>query len=125
MPGLRRASKHPLSKTSENSLKADFTSLDKARESGQTYLSYASIFPGANSKVEFKKKLKADNDKDVEDPMQPKFDRLSLLLSPQDMYEHNYPSPVPGSPGYQDPEFVFTHENYSEVWIMFDISIYS
>ena len=45
------------------------------------------------------------------------FDRRHLLLNSHDLLQSNFPLPMAGSVGFQDPDFQFTKKNYKGVSI--------
>ncbi|XP_071537927.1 uncharacterized protein Rexo5 isoform X1 [Panulirus ornatus] len=115
----------PLSKSAEIRITKKFNSLSEAERNGLIYRafdSFASAFPMVSRSVDRQKKCRTKNVAISQEDGTPlrlhlsdSFDRRSLLLSPQDMWEFRFPSPILGCPGYDDPEFKFTHEKFAEV----------
>lgn len=95
--------------------------MKRAERSGLVHKAVASLFPLANvSSKELIQKKECDNipfyfENGKKFQVHDNFDRRRLLLGAEDMCDHGFPAPVPGCLGYNDPEYSFSHEEYTEV----------
>ncbi|CAH1398131.1 unnamed protein product [Nezara viridula] len=112
-----------LTNSQRQKLASEYGSLKEAYSSGDIFKTFRTIFPITDRSD----KVAEDNqNKDIrlansESPMlekvrpKDKFSRKSLLLSPWEMIEENYPMPLNGELGKRYSDFIFTRHDYNEV----------
>lgn len=122
-PPCRELLNVPLSDTKKDKLVKRYRNLKRAERSGLVHKAVASLFPLANvSSKELIQKKECDNipfyfEDGKKFQVHDNFDRRRLLLGAEDMCDHGFPAPVPGCLGYNDPEYSFSHEEYTEVTV--------